>query len=516
MADPQATFKANMTALGVNLSTDEGNNATVAPGDHEDKQLLDSLMCAVCQQGLDCMVTPDGEKALIHQRVWRTYDHDPVPVEVPPGTQRAELCDFCGADEPSVFWRLKGDRLVHQTGNLQTDNGATWSACEGCGNLLQRNDLEALLDRCMANFVALTSESNPAALKAARLSALTDWLKFLGTVNEMVYVGPRPGPARMNLRMMPSLQAGLVKFWRNPNLKLGVCSESKPFPIPLPTFVCGDAGTPMVDDFTRLFPDGVPVPEAAWDAHVAHQTANIWEADLFWISSQFTSLAIMAGKDFDVPVLNREDLPSDSGLLIWQDSVGEIPRHDPDVGGSAAVRAVHWTVIPDGIWVAFYVQIEDADPNGDIPTMRQNLGWLLCPNSGGGIPFGDVDVTNAEFVTIRTFLATLFLLKQPGVAEVLSAPVDKKEARKYQRNYKRAQPPVKLINLRKQPARSGQGGLTGPRGPINYRVYRRGHWKQQPYGPKRGLRRKTYVMGYIAGPDGAPLRAVKPDVKVLK
>jgi hypothetical protein len=345
---------------------------------------------------------------------------------------------------------------------------------------------------------------------------LTDWLQYLATVTEMVYIGPRPGPAKLVPQMMPKLQAGLVKFWQNDNLVEGLCHGDKPWTTPLPTFVCGDAGLPVAKDFSRIFPPGDTVPEQAWRDHVKHQVAGIWAADLYWVSSQFTSLAVMAGKDFDVPILDREDLPSEAGFLVWQDTVGEIPRHDDTYPGNAAIRAVHWVVVPGGIWVAFYVQVEDADPQADVTTMRQKLGWLLSPNTGAGIPFGDVDVTDTEFATIRTFLATLFLLNQPGVAEVSQAAYSKSEARKYQRNYGQPQPPIRLINLRKQPERAGRGRLAGPRGPIDYRVYRKGHWKMQPYGPKRGLRRKKYIAGYIAGPDGAPLRASRPEVKVLK
>lgn len=512
MADPRATFEANYTAHGIDLNAGD-DRAYMLPPDGRDGP---EFMCAQCGQALQRLLGTDGQTSLIHERAWVNYDHDPEPVEIPAGAQLDRLCDFCGSNE-QLFWHLKGDRVIQHTGKLIQDNGGTWGACATCGDLLKRKDLEALLDhsRKRADYDELT----PNQIRAGRLAALTSWLQYLNTVTEMVYVGPRPGPAKITPLMMPKLQTGLIKFWSNPNLKLGMCTEGlgtegKAWQVPLPTFVCGDAGQPVLEDFNRIFAPGVAVPEEVWDKHVKHQSAAIMGAELYWVSSQFTLLSIMAGKDFENPVLRREDLPSDTGFLIWQDSVGEVPRTNADFDGKAAIRAVHWTVIPDGVWVAFYVQVEDADPDADVPVMRQHLGWLISPNTGSGIRFGDE--VPEEFETIRTFLATLFLLNQPGVAEVSTAEVDKREARKYQRNNKRPQPPIRLINLRKQPARSGRSGPTGPRGPITWREYRKGHWKQQPYGPKRGLRRPHYVSGYIAGPDGAPLRPTKPEVRVLK
>ena len=33
----------------------------------------------------------------------------------------------------------------------------------------------------------------------------------------------------------------------------------------------------------------------------------------------------------------------------------------------------------------------------------------------------------------------------------------------------------------------------------------RGHWRNQPWGPGRELRRPVYILPHIKGPDGAPL-----------
>lgn len=49
------------------------------------------------------------------------------------------------------------------------------------------------------------------------------------------------------------------------------------------------------------------------------------------------------------------------------------------------------------------------------------------------------------------------------------------------------------------------------RGPLTSRQLVGSHWKWQPYGTKRALRRRIFVSGYVRGPEDAPL-VVKPRV----
>lgn len=39
-----------------------------------------------------------------------------------------------------------------------------------------------------------------------------------------------------------------------------------------------------------------------------------------------------------------------------------------------------------------------------------------------------------------------------------------------------------------------------------------GHWRQQPYGPKRGLRRAQWIAGFVKGPDGRPMKTPKKTI----
>lgn len=451
-------------------------------------------VCQVCNQVLDTFEDMSGEKTLIHPRSWMRYDHGPVPIEVPASKVRT-LCDFCGRSEPLWWW----------------DEGSRWGACQRCGELLKNNDLEGLLDRALGKNETSTQGMSERQLQKARRDKLSTWIRLLGVTNEMVYIGPRRMPAKMHPRLMPKIQAALPKFWNNPNLRDSALHR-RDWPMALPGFCSGQD-----DEFAVLYEPGDGPPADAWDRHAKHIVDGIWRSDLYWISSQFTQLSIMAGHDFEEITLTRDSLPSESGFVIWEDPIGVSPAADGR--SQAAFRAATWTVVPGGIWICCYVQGDDADPDADVETMRRHLGWLICTNVGSAVRFNEETSIpdTEEYQFVRTFLATLFLINQPGVASVETAPVDKREARRYQRAHARRQPDVRLVGLRKQPSRSVQHRETGPRGPLRWREYRKGHWKQQPYGPKRGQRRPIYVMGYIAGPDGAPLRPPKaPIVKVLK
>lgn len=502
-------YAARMRALGGNPG-DESILFMTDEGARPDEYADTTMICKVCNQTLDVFQNANGDRSLIHPRSWVKYDHEPDPIEVPADSPRSQLCDFCGREE-TLFWSVNGGRLMRKTGSLVHDHGGRWGACEVCGELLKNNDLESMLDRNMSKDSILREGLDAEGIRQVRLEILTMWIKFLGTVTDMDYIGPRRVPARMHPRMMPKLLTGLIKFWNYPTLHNMILKRDHQFS--LPGVHAGDQ-----ERFRVSYPSGSNVPRDAWRNHVGHLSANLWQAaaddGLFWISGEFTQLAIMAGHDFGKIVLTPEQLPSRNGFLIWEDTAATMPRP----GGPAAIRAVTWVSVPGGVWLNIYIQGEDADPEVDVTDMRSRLGWLHCPNAGSGFAFNDeIDIPDeTEFSILRTIFATWFLIQQPGVAETEIAPVDRKEARRYQRAHSRRQPEVKLVNLRHQPKRASQIEEHHEGHKLTVRVYRKGHWKRQFYGPKRGLRKTIYVSGYIAGPDGAPLKTGTPTVKVLR
>lgn len=467
------------------------------------------MVCAVCNITLNHFIDLDGDDVYLHSASWETYDHDPVPKAVPRGDYSNQPCDFCGK-RGQIMWRFFGDRMAHDDGGMVTDLGEAWGGCDVCSARIQEGDLEGLLEQW--NRVSPAAKSgDPEIDQIMRGKTLNLWITFIHTIYRQTYVGPKREPAKLNPRMMPKLQRGLLKMWRHPGF-LGLLNsnwKSNGQTHSIPGVHCGDE-----DTFSKQFPPHVHIPEQYWHNFIDHICAGIEGGDLYWISENFTQLAIMAGKDFDKLAITREELPSTFGFMVYATPIGQIERPD----GPAGIRGISWTLVPRGIWLNIYFQGEDGDPEVDIETMRSEIGYLMSPNAGGGFEFGqelDIPADEPNFQFVRTIFATWFLMVQPGVADRESAPVDKKYARSYQRSYGRQLPDVVLVDLRKRPHRPG-GEVSREGHKLTVRVYRKGHWKRQFYGPKRALRKTIYVNGYIAGPEGAPLKERPTEVKVLR
>lgn len=510
MSDESPEFQSWSTTMA-KLGSKPGADSVlyVDPGDHQNPEhATDIMICDVCDQSLTRFISGAGE-TWVHARSWMKHDHEPVPRAVPLTERHGQLCDFCGQDR-QTYWKFVGERLRHGSGNTVHDYGTAWGACDICSTMVKNGDLESLLERVM-RISPLAKTRNPAYETRIRIDLINMWTTFLGTVHTEVYVGPKREPAKLHPRMMPKIQMGLVKFWKSQGLLEQLTAGRRA--------AMQNHGVPGLhagheDEFVVRYGPTDVMPDQVWKNHTDHLSAGIMVSELIWISSAFTQLATMAGQDLEKLLISREELPEKFGLMIYEQPIGEIPRP----GGMAAIRAVSWTLVPGGIWLNLYLQGEDADPDVDVEQMRSELGYLMCPNPGVGFAFDhELPVPDDDaFSFITTIFATWFLMKQPGVAESSSAPVDKKLARAFQRSHNRRLPEVRLVDLRRQPTRSHENTSTGEGRQLTVRIYRRGHWKRQFYGPGRALRKTIYVSAYIAGPDDAPLKERPRVVKVLR
>lgn len=494
----------------------------IDPADHEDIDHAGQFMiCDLCKVPLNrlTVLEPDGQQhddevTWLHAHGWNSYDHDPVPIAAK-REDGTSACDFCGV-VGQLDWVYHTARMRIGGGGSVNDYGERWSACEHCSPLVLRaheaGDYNELLKRVMR--VAPSALSTPTGLeRRARAESYLDlWYRLLPTIHRREYVGPRREPARLNAKMMPKLRLGLMKFWTAAAADFdGDENLHTPLSTPIPGVHVGEE-----DIFTVRYPAGDRVPPEVWRNHCHHLVAGIGVADMYWISNNFTRLAIMAGKDLDKISIRREDLPSKFGFMMFAEAIGQIDRP----GGRAHIRGLTWTLVPQGVWMNLYIQGEDGLPEADVIQLRAKFGWLVCLNGGSGLRFGDEieispELKQGDFAFMFTILATWYLMAQPGVADSTAAPVDKKLARSYQREHNKKLPDVQLVDLRKQPRRIKPAGEHVGR-PLTVRVFRSGHWKHQPYGPKRGLRKMIYISEYIAGPEGAPLKERRPVVKVVR
>lgn len=107
-------------------------------------------------------------------------------------------------------------------------------------------------------------------------------------------------------------------------------------------------------------------------------------------------------------------------------------------------------------------------------------------------------------VLAATVCAAWHLMQQPTLAGTWHEPADKKTARAWARAG-REDPGVTVVDLRRlykptDPAHVPEHGRD-----YSHRWVVSGHWRQQPHGPNRSLRKRIWIPDYIKGPDGTPL-----------
>lgn len=515
MGERQKNYSDHLDRLGVTVGRLDDSRLIQALPDNLDES-PEIMICEKCGTQLNRFSGPDGV-IWVHSRAWQRYDHEPVVKAVPRPNwyERADLiCDFCGS-KGRLLWKYEGDRFQQVSGSASFghDYGTAWGSCQECSELVDAADVEGLIDRITAkSFVMRERRNDPEGMALMRDRMWDLHARLVPSFHSKTYIGPPVLPSKLSPRMMPKLRDGLHRYWTQDGLFERLIKPG--FNHSAPGMHAGWDRPETEEQFQARYPDGT-MPREVFDRHVNHLAVGVEAADLYWVSKDFTHLAATAGLDLKEVSIAREELPSRHGMIIWEDPIGEIPRPH----GVASIRAITWTLVPEGVWLNAYIQAEDADPTvSDVAALRAAQGFFLCPNIGAGIPFvglGGVDDDIKERGNfVLTLIATWSLMNQPGVAEQEIARPDKKQQRAASRSG-RSIPDVRIISLRKRPRPARDTDADGGY-ELKYRRFTHGHWKMQFYGPKRGLRRRIYISPYIARPDLPERPPTTPTVKVLR
>jgi len=102
----------------------------------------------------------------------------------------------------------------------------------------------------------------------------------------------------------------------------------------------------------------------------------------------------------------------------------------------------------------------------------------------------------------KLLLTLLSLIESPGVADVVEMPLDRPTRRRMERA-DASTDAVRVVYLRGSRATTHAEHAEESRYQHQWIVS--GHWRQQPYGPSRSLRRQVWIAPYIKGPTDAPL-----------
>lgn len=235
-------------------------------------------------------------------------------------------------------------------------------------------------------------------------------------------------------------------------------------------------------------------------------------ADLFAVAPDACALADVAAAD--LPHTYRpphEDIPTPTGLMVWEDTRLQVPDTNADGQGTPGeplpVVAASWHVGPGstGVVGVLFTLYTHRDAARAWPTWQSALapvrmGSFLIGDGHPADPWtsGDPDTDR----TVRVMLATWLLIHQGATTadEATAAPTRSRLARTLA---KRGRPlaDVRVVDLHR-PTTSGADASSGRTVTVRYAV--RGHWRNQPYGPARALRRPVWVAPHVRGPDDAP------------
>jgi hypothetical protein len=409
------------------------------------------MACAVCLTPLNIL---DGE--YLHPAYRDDDGHQPVPVPTASLDTVHRACDFCGDLKP--LWVYTGGEQVLQILSSKTETlqglSETWSACAACSL-----DIE-------------TGRYQEPANRAARRLGRFDQLMWVTAtaMHAPFFAGLQPGRTLTTTTAWPDLNLAARDL---PRVRDG-----------LTRFLRGDLRLPA----TTSIPN-----------HRNDLASCLNRVRMYWIDDIFTDMAEVSSTQLPAVSVTRDLAPCDDGLLVWSRPVA-----------GRGITAATWTCQDDAVWIVLYRAIGGGLDELPLQTVRNEVGWL-APIRDHRVRYGET-IEHSASHPAATVLATWLLLAQ-GVAETSAAPVDRAVRKKYER-MKRVVPDVRIVHLRAQ--HRGSGSIPQPTAGRTYtkRVWVTGHWRNQPYGPGRSLRRPVYIHPHLRGPEDAEIN-LSTTVRVL-
>lgn len=232
-------------------------------------------------------------------------------------------------------------------------------------------------------------------------------------------------------------------------------------------------------------------------------------APLYCVSSEMTELAVQAGSSLRTDfVIAAEDIPSPTGFLIFSKAIHlhPIPR-----GESPTVGAFWY---PSGPQELMLIWLGDVHTNGPgspkLPnSYLRSAGrvWVAGAENlitdGASTPDGHVlEQSDKGLYEHRSTLKATFLLMAQTLAAVDDVRVGRPGPGKNGRVARR--PTVRVIRLRRAVKPAGDSAAEASR-EWQHQWMVRGHWRMQPWGPKRERVRPVWIAPHLKGPEGKPL-----------
>jgi hypothetical protein len=411
------------------------------------------MACATCLTPLNTL----GDTYIHPLGSPASPQHRPVPVPVSNLDTVRRTCDFCG--DPHPIWTITGGDLTAvitsttAARGLVQNFGDRWATCAPCYQHIASRQFDRLADRALRTLPSLDpdTQNKIAVLHQGFLAGLQPGRTLITTT---------AWPTTMvSARDLPKIRDRLNRFYRSP--------------ISLPHHL------------------GI---------HREDLADQLEQGRLYWVDPTFTDLAATAAQSLHATVLHSDLVPGDTGILAWATPMGD-------------AAAITWTLHDTTVRLVRYRNIGGGLDDATLQTVREDIGWL-APMATHTLSL-DTKIDPQRQPGTAIALATWLLMGQRAT-ETPTVETDKQTRRRYARD-KRPLPDVRLVRLRAagQPPSSTPCSLNSvDRTATSERVWVTGHWRDQPYGPGRALRRPVYIHPFLRGPDDAPIK-LSTTVRVL-
>jgi hypothetical protein len=337
------------------------------------------------------------------------------------------------------------------------------------------------------------------------------------------WIAPEP-------RALPAMREELADRMRNPFLALQVSMLLK-----------NGRGTvnPISED-----------PDASAAFLLSEERRRLMSASLYSISSEMTQVAISAGRKLPSWEVRPEDIPSESGLMVFDEPIAYYEMDDPvEEPKVVSIIGVSWGSTeaveePDEhVWVTFWslhhteigvrslrklgISFREArELQGQLGTYGWDNEALLRFNSpnvltSDGKIVHNVDPSDGNITTatsapwVQTVRAAWLLMKRDTrkpVADVEDLPLSRTVRRRLEREGYDTDP-VHVVTLhQRHQARSDADHASGYK--VKKRSHVIGHVRWQPY-RSRGVIEPIWIEDHVRGPEGAPFSVKKTTVSVL-
>jgi hypothetical protein len=271
-------------------------------------------------------------------------------------------------------------------------------------------------------------------------------------------------------------------------------------------------------------------------------------APLWWVEGEACDLLAESAPTLPADyVLTRADVPSDTGMVVFEHDLIGTDSYPSAEGREVRISGVLWSFgrLPDmageqrfGMSFMLFTKMDLGDESHDMYQLWKMLfppellhgpiwafigrtdwvfGWELeqvIPDN----PHGFDAIANASFAEDRRLMLGLWKLATTPIVNNDLHPLPRHMRRQAERE--QVNPEVRVITMHGpsagEPPESGSSGARQYR----HRWVVRPHWVNQPYGPGRTERRLILRGPFTKGPEGAPLiggervwriQAPKPD-----